>query len=432
MELYIGIDVGTSGCRAMAVDENGGVHASTQHPLPSANHIGDLGREQDPQLWWDAVMKVLQELTRQVLPDRIRALAVDGTSATILATDPRGTPLSAGLMYNDARSTAAARRIEALAPAASAARGAGSSLAKALYLRERFPETAHLLHQADWISNRLCGRFGISDENNSLKLGFDPVVRQWPEWMDALPLPATMLPKVVAPATPMGPLQADIARALGLPPSVQVIAGTTDSTAAFIATGASEPGEAVTSLGSTLVVKVLSPEPVFAPQYGIYSHRLGHRWLAGGASNSGGAVLRQHFTDQQLQTMTPLLRPEHPTGLDYYPLPGTGERFPVADPGMAARLAPRPGDPVQFFQGILEGIARIEVEGYRRLQELGAPYPTCVRTVGGGASNPAWSRMRQWMLGAKLIEPQHTEAAYGAALLARTGATASPLTTPVQ
>ena len=177
---------------------------------------------------------------------------------------------------------------------------------------------------------------------------------------------------------------------------------------------------------------MVSSEPVFAPQYGVYSHRLGDRWLAGGASNSGGAVLRQHFTDQQLQNMTPLLRPEHPTGLHYYPLPGTGERFPVADPGMAARLAPRPDDPVQFFQGILEGIAGIEVEGYRRLRELGAPYPTCVRTVGGGASNPAWRRMRQRMLGVELIEPQHTEAAYGAALLARAGATANPLTTSPQ
>ena len=75
-----------------------------------------------------------------------------------------------------------------------------------------------------------------------------------------------------------------------------VVAGTTDGCAAFLASGASEAGDGVTSLGTTLTLKLLSATPVFAPQFGVYSHRIGDQWLAGGASNSGGGVLASLFS----------------------------------------------------------------------------------------------------------------------------------------
>ena len=75
-----------------------------------------------------------------------------------------------------------------------------------------------------------------------------------------------------------------------------ICAGTTDGVASFIATRAAAPGDAVTSLGTTLVLKLLSDKPIFAPAQGVYSHRLGDRWLAGGASNTGGGALLAHFS----------------------------------------------------------------------------------------------------------------------------------------
>jgi sugar (pentulose or hexulose) kinase len=128
-------------------------------------------------------------------------------------------------------------------------------------------------------------------------------------------------------------------------------------------------------------------------------------------------VLRQFFDDEQLRSLSRQLQPEQPSPLDYYPLPGTGERFPVSDAGLTPRLTPRPADDVQFLHGLLEGIARIERDGYRLLQRLGAPYPADVRTVGGGAQNPAWSAIRQRLLGVPLEKALSEEAAYGAALL---------------
>jgi len=126
---------------------------------------------------------------------------------------------------------------------------------------------------------------------------------------------------------------------------------------------------------------VVSDTPLFAPEVGVYSQPLGERWLVGAGSNSGGAVLRHFFSDEQLQSLTPRLNFATPTGLDYYPLLAPGERFPVCDPQLAPRLTPRPADDVLFFQGMLEGIARIEQRAYRLLAELGAPYPTAVRSV---------------------------------------------------
>ncbi len=76
-----------------------------------------------------------------------------------------------------------------------------------------------------------------------------------------------------------------------------------------------------------------------------------------------------------------------PTGLDYYPLPQAGERFPIADPNFEPRLSPRPDDDRLFFQGLLEGIAQVEAQGYERLAELGATPLKSIRSVGGGAAN---------------------------------------------
>ncbi|MCJ9707355.1 FGGY-family carbohydrate kinase, partial [Bradyrhizobium sp. SHOUNA76] len=154
-----------------------------------------------------------------------------------------------------------------------------------------------------------------------------------------------------------------------------------------IATRADTPGDAVTSLGTTLVVKLLATRPIFAANQGVYSHRLGERWLAGGASNSGGGALLAHFTAADMERLTPQLRPEVPTGLDYYPLPKPGERFPIADPALPAKVAPRPSDDRRFFQALLEGIAGIEALAYRRLAELGAPKLRRVVSIGGGAKN---------------------------------------------
>lgn len=90
-------------------------------------------------------------------------------------------------------------------------------------------------------------------------------------------------------------------------------------------------------MGSTLAIKLLSTSRIEDARFGVYSHRLDDKWLVGGASNTGGAVLRQIFTDEQLEKLSEQINPMEASPLDYYPLHAVGERFPVADPKMVPR-----------------------------------------------------------------------------------------------
>jgi sugar (pentulose or hexulose) kinase len=207
-------------------------------------------------------------------------------------------------------------------------------------------------------------------------------------------------------------------RRLNLASNCIVKLGTTDSIAAFIASGVNQPGEAVTSLGSTLVLKLLSRTKVTAAEFGIYSHKLGKLWLAGGASNSGGAVLRHFFSNEQLEQLSAQIDPNLASPLEYYPLIEPGDRFPINDPNLLPQLEPRPREPVKFLHGLLESISRIEKLGYQKLQSLGADRLTRVYTAGGGAKNLTWQKIRQRHLKIPIEVAQNTEAAYGSALLA--------------
>ena len=230
---------------------------------------------------------------------------------------------------------------------------------------------------------------------------------------------------MVAPGSIIGHISPAISQQTGLPVDCQVCAGTTDSIAAFLAASPLTPGSAVTSLGSTLVIKLLSTTPVWSFEHGIYSHRLdrsGELWLTGGASNSGGAVLSHYFDVATLERLSANIQPDRPSGLDYYPLLQPGERFPVHDPHLAPRIDPRPDDHSLWLHGMLEGIARIEQQGYAQLVALGATPPTQIITTGGGSRNPAWQAIRQRLLNLPIQRAAHDEAAYGSALLAKRAA----------
>lgn len=419
--LAIGIDVGTSGIRALAVDSQGTICAQASRTMPAAPTI-QYRQEQTPGVWWETLLATLKDLSRAI-PDGYapQVLSLDGTSGTMLLADHTGKPLGPALMYSDQRATREAKIIQDKAPLNSGAHGPSSALSKLLWLlKNRTPTTGFMIfHQADWLLMQLGAPSGISDENNALKLGYDPVSRCWPDWLDTLGFPLDALPEVAIPGMPVGRIRPALADQLGWPAHLTLVAGTTDSVAAFIATGASRPGEAMTSLGSTLVLKLLSNQPVFQAESGIYSHRLGDLWLVGGASNSGGAVLKAYFSDEEIEACTRALRPDKPTGLDYYPLPGTGERFPVSDPALEPKLTPRPNERCLFFQGMLEGMAHIEHLGYQRLAAITGETIRNIRSTGGGAQNSGWTRIRENHLGIPVIMPDHQSAAYGAALLAR-------------
>jgi sugar (pentulose or hexulose) kinase len=415
-DLVLGIDVGTSGVRVAAIDHAADVVAFATAAMPAAHRDGQR-ITQEASVWERALDAAMARLASMIELSRVRALAVDGTSGTLIGVDDHGIPLSAGSLYNDRADDADIEIVERVAPPHAAVHGATSPLARAMRLL-RVPGTTRVLHQADWMAAQFTGRFDISDESNALKTGYDPVARRWPSWIAASGVAPSRLPAIAAVGSIIGQVSAEASRRFGLTAQTIVVTGMTDGCAAFMATGASRPGDAVTSLGSTLVLKLASEVPLFAPEYGIYSHRIGDLWLAGGASNSGGAVLAQYFSAEQLREISSRINTGISSGLDYYPLPASGERFPINDPALAPRLTPRSDDDALFLQGMFEGIAGIEALGYQRLAELGGPAVTRVVTVGGGAANETWRRIRAAALGVPVMASANDEAAIGVARLA--------------
>ncbi len=407
--LFLGIDLGTSGIRIAAIDQNDRVRAMIARAWPPQGAM-------DPGVWNRMTQDLLARLLRRIDRTQVRALAVDGTSGTVMLCGSCGAPRGRALAYDDDRAHEEAKRVAAVAPS-SAAAGAAGGPAKLLWLRARRLGAHRALTQAGFVSGCLTGRYTTCDEHNALKLGADG--RRWPQWLRTLGLTG-LLPRIAAPGTPIGRLSPGLCRRLGLPQAPWVMAGTTDSTAGILALGPLPAGTAVTTLGSTLVVKIVSRVPVDVPDMGIYSHRLGRSWLIGGASNSGGRVLRHFFSVGEIERLSAHLPLPHPTGLSYYPLLRAGERFPVCDPQWPPRLTPRPADDAIFLQGLMEGLAAIERLSYETLAAKGAPYPARVITLGGGAGNRAWQVIRAGALGAP-ITTARVSAAAGTARLAHQG-----------
>jgi sugar (pentulose or hexulose) kinase len=426
MSLYLGIDFGTSGARAVVIDADGTSQVEAQCSFEAVS--GKQAVRRTPTVAWEkALFSLLEEIPGELR--EIKAIAINGTSSTVLLCDDAGKPLDDPILYNDARGEAVLDQVKAIAPPNHPVISATSSLAKLLWWQEISPHLpyksgekriGYFLHQADWLSFLLHGRLGISDYHNALKLGYDVENLRYPNWLQQQAF-SPLLPQVLPPGTPVGEVTKEISDRFRLPQDCIVCTGTTDSIAAFMASGAKTPGEAVTSLGSTLVLKLLSQTRVDDPEFGIYSHRLGDLWLVGGASNTGGAVLRHFFTDAELERLSNQIDVQKESRLDYYPLLGKGDRFPINDPNLPPRLEPRPDNPVEFLHGLLESIARIEARGYQLLQQLGATPLNRVYTAGGGAKNATWTAIRRHHLGVETLQSVHTEAAYGTALLALKG-----------
>jgi D-ribulokinase len=383
----------------------------------------------DPLVWKTALFALVGSIPKAVR-SQFKAIAINGTSSTVLLCDSQGEPLLPPMMYGDKGNPALLDRLSTVAPSHHCVLSASSSLVKLLTFQTQreWANAKYFLHQADWLSFLLHGQLGISDYHNSLKLGYDPATQAYPPWFCAPFLQSLrpLLPRVLPPGTAIGTVSPSICAQFDLPLNCQIRVGTTDSIAAFLASGATHPGEAVTSLGSTLVLKLLSRRRIDCAEYGIYSHRLGNLWLAGGASNTGGAVLAHFFSPQDLTQLSQHIDPNQESPLHYYPLLTPGERFPANQPDLQPQLKPRPASDAKFLHGLLESLARIEAKGYRLLEQLGASALQRVFTAGGGAKNEVWQTIRQRQLRVPVARSPQDEAAYGTALLALRGTEVLP------
>ncbi|OEU13811.1 hypothetical protein FRACYDRAFT_189510 [Fragilariopsis cylindrus CCMP1102] len=504
------------------------------------NSDGDgEGRYDNPNSWWIAIENLLEGCCNH--RSNIASICVSGTSASCLIVDrttlevkrnPRmydydiitSSSSSSSSDNNNNNNNnnnndnghiglRASELLQKYLPSKHTARANTSSFAKLIkwILESPLQTNEKLCHQSDYISSKLLfsttatavndndndnnekRKEGVgmqmqiqSDWHNCLKLGYDVRNQCWPSsntnnnWMELCLRESIFPTTVVSPGFPIGTINECVAEKLGLSKDVIIIAGTTDSNAAFFAAAASDLGiripygTAVTSLGSTTAIKFLSKTYVEDSSLGVYSHRFPSRkvfsttttannnndndeneeqeaWLVGGASNVGCAVFRAlNFTDDELQSRSmdidPTTDSESYLRYKYYPLlPNKiGERFPIADSTKQSVLEPIPdsGDRTEYLKGLFQSISEVERKGYDVLRDLGSnpSFPTRIMTSGGGSRNTVWISLRQRIMNSNnnnninnmagiddttdKIEVQtaeHAEASYGAALLAAAG-----------
>ncbi|BEV36103.1 FGGY-family carbohydrate kinase [Synechococcus sp. M16CYN] len=401
--LVLGIDLGTSGVRVAVLDQK----KSLRYSQSISYNVG-LSRSED---WIQSCSKLIKGIPFDQRR-RIRAVAVDGTSGTLLACDEQGVACGPALGYWQT-CRGYEQQLQELAPEGGPAASSSGSLARALHLTKMYGSSTLLRHQADWISGWLLNDWRWGEASNNFRLGWNP---ENSCWLNSLSEQVwqNRLPTIRSSGIRLGTIARARAKELRLPADLQVCTGTTDSNAAVLA---AEPGEddGVTVLGTTLAMKRFTKHPVQGQ--GVTNHYIRGKWLCGGSSNAGAGVLRRFFTDTQLNELSRQINPESDSNLVFRPLPRPGERFPVDDPTLQPILEPRPTSDALYLHGLLEGLAEIEAQGWETLACLGANRPKRVISLGGGARNPQWRRIRERRLGCPVITCNQPPAA-GVARLA--------------
>ena len=435
--LFLGIDIGTGGVRTMAVTENGMVAAANSVAF-AAEAVGPRqGRhEQPPEAWWHAVCQTMAAVGHELAAAgidlrRLAAVAVDGTSGTLVTLGRAGEPLRPALMYNDPRADREAAALNDAAGDFCDKLGyhfsASFGLAKIAWLRNHEPEVfdraARFVHQSDYVVEQLTARPSATDYSNALKTGYDLVDQCWPGWLDQHLGIGSRLPRVVAPGTKIGAVSSKAAEQTGLPEGLAVVAGATDGTAAFLASGARRPGDYNTTLGTTLVFKGISRQICRHPDGLIYCHKLpGGWWLPGAASNVGADWITALFPNADVLAMDAAAAGRLPIEGLAYPLIRSGERFPFLASDARGFFLPEFDEPADRYAACLQGVALVERLGYQVLDAAAGEAGGEVYSTGGGSRSDVWTQCRADASGRVIHRPVYGESAFGAAVLASVGA----------
>ena len=423
--VWVGLDLGTQGARALAVSADGRVIGRGSDQL-RGRRDGAV-HEQDPRQWWTASARACRAALADVQPERVRGVATDSTSGTVLLADSHGEPLTEGVMYDDSRATGQASRVNEAGEAVWSRLGhrmqAGWGLPKLVWLVEHRSELlphARLAHQADYINRRLVGAAVPTDWSHALKTGYDLLEDAWPrEVLDRLGIPAQILPQVVRPGARLGAVCHEAARETGLPAGAAVIAGMTDSCAAQIAAGALADGSWNSVLGTTLALKGASSELVRDPNGTLYCHRAPDGgWLAGGASSAGAGILSTTFRGRDLDDLGRRAAEHEDTSLLAYPLESRGERFPFDAPDAEGFMLGRPENEAEHFAALLQGLAFVERLCLDYVGLLGAPVRGPVTLTGGASRGRYLCQLRADVLGRPVRLLEEGESAFGMAVLA--------------
>ena len=402
-KFFGGLDFGTSGARISVIN--------FKRELKYSNSVSYQYGFKNPNSWINSCEKLLESLPLHIKKNIVN-LAISGTSGTLTACNLKGDPMGEAIPYDQACNENKIL-IESITFGEDHLQTPYSSLAKALKLIDKFGENILLRHQSDLITGWFLKDWTYGEEGNNLKLGWDVIKESWPKsylktsWQKCLP-------KIIKSGKILGQIDTDLAERFKLNKKILLVSGTTDSNAAFLAAGLGKE-EGLTVLGTTIVVKKINKTPI--KEKGITTHRVNEDWICGGASNAGCGILSQFFSDLEIKELSRQINTSKKTSLNLLPLNSRGERFPINNPFLEPILGPRPVSDSLYLQALFEGLARIELEGWKKLYDLTGSFPKRIVTTGGGSKNPQWRAIRERVINIPIISCKKTTS-FGTALLA--------------
>ncbi|HSV31585.1 MAG TPA: xylulokinase [Atribacteraceae bacterium] len=452
MRTFLGIDVGTTGCKALVVDESGELlaAASSEYPLytPRPNWA-----EQNPGDWWQGTLSALRAALSQqgIEPAGVQGIGLTGQMHGSVFLDERGAVLRPAILWCDQRTAMECREIteiighERIMEINCNPVLAGFQAPKILWVKNNEPEIfqkiARVLLPKDYIRYCLTGDFATDVSDASGTSLFDVPGRRWStEMIEGLGFQANWFPACFESPEITGVVRRDLALTLGLPPDIPVVAGGGDNAAGAIGTGIVSAGLVSASLGTSGVVFAFSDEVKVDLKGRVHTfcHAVPGKWHVMGVMLSAGGSFRW-FRDvlgmeeknlstllakdgYEILTSEAALAPVGSEGLIFLPYL-TGERTPHADPyargvffGLSLKHRKN-----ELVRSVLEGVTFGMRDSFEIIREMGIPVEE-VRAIGGGAKSSFWRQLQADIYQVPLQTVKVDEGpAFGAALLAAVG-----------
>lgn len=453
MILLLGIDVGTTGTKAVVINERGEVltKASKEYPLYTPK---PGWAEQNVEDWWDAVLTVIQDVlnTEGIAAHEVKALALSGQMHGSVFLDQESRVVRPPILWCDTRTTkqchAISRQVgeERLSSLVSNSAFEGFTAPKVLWLKEHEPENygrvRTLLLPKDYINFKLTGVLATEVSDAAGTLFFDVSERRWSDdLLQLLSIDRSILPEVLESTDAIGNLTAEAAKATGLTEKTLVIAGGADNACSAVGIGIIQEGLVSSSIGSSGVVLAHTDSVKLDPKGRVhfFNHSLPCKWYLMGVTLSAGLSLKW-FRDgfghievgmgkvlgidsYDILAQEAATAPPGSEGLIFLPYLN-GVRTPHRNAkarGVFFGISTRHGK-AHFVRSIMEGVTYELRDSMEIMKELNIPISQ-VRVTGGGAKSPLWRQIQADVFDSEVAVMNVDEGpAFGAALLAGVGA----------
>jgi len=443
MSLLLGIDVSTTGSKALVVNRDGEVVGSATTPHQTSTPR-PLWSEQQPEDWWRAVAVSIRQalLHANVSGSAVSAIGLTGQMHGLVLLDQRKQTLRPAILWNDQRCSDECDQIRArigrqrLIQITGNEALTGFTAPKIVWVKNHEPEifarARHVLLPKDFIRLKLTGALAMDKADGSGTMLFDLKKRDWSiEVLDALGIPSEWFPPTFEGPETTGEVSAEAAEATGLRIGTPVVAGGGDQAAQAVGVGAIRPGIAALTLGTSGVVFAPTDSCLIEPEGRLHAfcHAMHNRWHLMGVMLSAAGSLQWHRDtlapdvsfDELLAEAA--VAPPGSEGLIFLPYL-SGERTPYPDPlargaWVGLTLRHKRG---HVTRSVLEGVAFGLKDSFELIRGAGLVAIEQVRVSGGGAKSALWRQIIADVLGAELVTVNTTEgAAYGAAILAGVG-----------